>query len=52
MATLGPETIREVIWVYRDRLVDLKRDNRFVHGMLFKNSAQRAAPALNTRTAS
>ena len=37
MATLGPDTIREVIWVYRDRLVDLKRDARLVHGMLFKN---------------
>ena len=37
MATLAPDTIREVIWVYRDRLVDLKRDRRLVHGMLFKN---------------
>ncbi len=37
MATLCPETIREVIWVYRDRLVDLKKDTRLVHGMLFKN---------------
>ena len=26
MATLGPDNIREVIWVYRDRLVDLKKD--------------------------
>jgi len=37
MATLCAENIREVIWVYRDRLVDLKKDNRLVHGMLFKN---------------
>jgi len=37
MATLREENIREVLWAYRDRLVDLKKDNRLVHGMLFKN---------------
>src|SRR5262249_2680 len=37
MTTLGVDSIREVLWAYRDRLVDLKRDCRLVHGMLFKN---------------
>ncbi|MHC5540975.1 galactose-1-phosphate uridylyltransferase [Singulisphaera rosea] len=37
MASLSEDNIREVLWVYRDRLVDLKRDTRLVHGMLFKN---------------
>jgi UDPglucose--hexose-1-phosphate uridylyltransferase len=37
MATLSEDNIREVLWVYRDRLVDLKKDTRMVHGMLFKN---------------
>jgi UDPglucose--hexose-1-phosphate uridylyltransferase len=37
IASLPPERIREVVWVYRDRLLDLKRDHRLVHGMLFKN---------------
>jgi len=37
MATLSEDNIREVLWVYRDRLVDLKKDSRLVHGMLFKN---------------
>ncbi len=37
MATLREDNIREVLWAYRDRLVDLKKDNRLVHGMLFKN---------------
>jgi UDPglucose--hexose-1-phosphate uridylyltransferase len=37
MATLSDDNVREVLWVYRDRLVDLKRDTRLVHGMLFKN---------------
>jgi UDPglucose--hexose-1-phosphate uridylyltransferase len=37
MSALSEENIREVLWVYRDRLVDLKKDTRLVHGMLFKN---------------
>jgi len=37
MANLTEENIREVLWVYRDRLVDLKKDPRLVYGMLFKN---------------
>jgi UDPglucose--hexose-1-phosphate uridylyltransferase len=37
MAALPEDNIREVLWVYRDRLVDLKKDSRLVHGMLFKN---------------
>ena len=46
MAALPPENIREVLWVYRDRLVDLKRDNRLVHGMLFKNSGAAGGASL------
>ena len=46
MAALRPENIREILWVYRDRLVDLKRDNRFVHGMLFKNSGAAGGASL------
>src|SRR5713226_2934263 len=37
LANLTEENIREVLWVYRDRLVDLKKDPRLVYGMLFKN---------------
>jgi UDPglucose--hexose-1-phosphate uridylyltransferase len=46
MAQLGPENIREVLWAYRDRLVDLKRDSRLVHGMLFKNVGVAAGASL------
>jgi UDPglucose--hexose-1-phosphate uridylyltransferase len=46
MADLPEENIREVLWVYRDRLVDLKRDNRLVHGMLFKNVGAAAGASL------
>lgn len=37
LAHLSEDNIRDVLWVYRDRLVDLKKDHRLVFGMLFKN---------------
>jgi UDPglucose--hexose-1-phosphate uridylyltransferase len=46
MADLTEDNIREVLWVYRDRLVDLKKDNRLVHGMLFKNVGAMAGASL------
>src|SRR5580693_7293446 len=46
MATLSLNEIREVLWVYRDRLVDLKKDSRLVHGMLFKNVGALAGASL------
>ncbi|MFN4259091.1 MAG: galactose-1-phosphate uridylyltransferase [Gemmataceae bacterium] len=46
MANLGVEHIREVLWVYHDRLVDLKKDPRFVYGMLFKNVGANAGASL------
>jgi UDPglucose--hexose-1-phosphate uridylyltransferase len=46
MANLTEENIREVFWVYRDRLVDLKKDPRFVYGMVFKNVGALAGASL------
>src|SRR5262249_52431816 len=46
MADLMEDSIREVLWVYRDRLVDLKKDNRLVHGILFKNVGAAAGASL------
>ena len=46
MAALTDDNVREVLWVYRDRLVDLKRDTRLVHGMLFKNVGAAAGASL------
>jgi UDPglucose--hexose-1-phosphate uridylyltransferase len=45
-ADLSEEGLREVLWVYRDRLVDLKRDPRLVYGMLFKNVGSAAGASL------
>jgi UDPglucose--hexose-1-phosphate uridylyltransferase len=47
MANLSEENIREVLWVYRDRLVDLKKDPRLVYGMLFKNVGSAAGASLD-----
>ena len=46
MANLTEENIREVLWVYRDRLVDLKKDPRLVYGMVFKNVGAAAGASL------
>lgn len=43
---LSEEQLREVLWVYRDRLVDLKRDPRLVYGMIFKNVGAAAGASL------
>jgi UDPglucose--hexose-1-phosphate uridylyltransferase len=46
MAQLKEDNIREILWVYRDRLVDLKKDPRLVYGMIFKNVGAAAAASL------
>ena len=43
---LREEELREVLWVYRDRLVDLKKDRRLVYGMIFKNVGAAAGASL------
>jgi UDPglucose--hexose-1-phosphate uridylyltransferase len=46
LANLSEENIREVLWVYRDRLVDLKKDPRLVYGVVFKNVGAAAGASL------
>jgi UDPglucose--hexose-1-phosphate uridylyltransferase len=46
LTNLTEENIREILWVYRDRLVDLKKDPRLVYGMLFKNVGAAAGASL------
>lgn len=45
-ADLEEDELREVFWVYRDRLVDLKKDPRLVYGMIFKNVGEQAGASL------
>ncbi len=46
MANLSEDNIREVLWAYRDRLVDLKKDPRLVFGMVFKNVGSAAGASV------
>jgi UDPglucose--hexose-1-phosphate uridylyltransferase len=46
MANLSEENIREILWVYHDRLVDLKKDPRLVYGMVFKNVGAAAGASI------
>jgi UDPglucose--hexose-1-phosphate uridylyltransferase len=46
MANLSEARIREILWVYHDRLVDLKKDKRLVYGMIFKNVGLAAGASL------
>lgn len=47
MSRLSVDNVREVLWVYRDRLVDLKRDSRLVHGLIFKNRGGQAGATVD-----
>lgn len=46
LTNLTVDNIREILWVYRDRLVDLKKDPRLVYGMVFKNVGAAAGASL------
>ena len=45
-AALPTSQIREVLWMYHDRLVDLKRDRRLIHPLVFKNEGPHAGASL------
>lgn len=46
LTALDNENVKEVLLCYRDRLVDLKNDKRFVYGLLFKNVGFSAGASL------
>ncbi len=46
LTALDNENIEEVLSCYRDRLLDLKKDKRFVYGLLFKNVGSTAGASL------
>ncbi|MEK7270959.1 MAG: DUF4921 family protein [Planctomycetota bacterium] len=37
---------QDVLWAYRDRLIDLKRDRRLAYGLIFKNVGRAAGASL------
>ena len=46
LTSLSDGHIQEVLWMYRDRLLDLQRDKRLKYGMLFKNVGPNAGATL------
>jgi UDPglucose--hexose-1-phosphate uridylyltransferase len=46
MADLEPAEIEEVLWAYRDRVLDLSRDDRFRYVLVFKNHGAEAGASL------
>jgi len=44
---LTADELRDVFWIYRDRLLDLKKDSRLVYGMIFKNVGAAAGASLD-----
>jgi UDPglucose--hexose-1-phosphate uridylyltransferase len=46
LTDLDRRRVQEVLWMYRDRMVDLKRDRRLVYGLIFKNVGAAAGASL------
>ncbi|MBM3754105.1 MAG: galactose-1-phosphate uridylyltransferase [Acidobacteria bacterium] len=46
LATMDEAKVAEVIWAFRDRVVDLKKDRRLRYMMLFKNHGEGAGASL------
>ncbi len=46
IASLPHQQVREVVAVYRDRLLALKQDSRLAYGMLFKNVGEAAGASI------
>src|SRR4030067_737239 len=46
MVDLDQRSMENVIWAFRERIVDLKRDPRFRHIIIFKNQGEAAGASL------
>jgi len=46
LATLPQRTVEDVLWAYRDRMLDLKNDKRFRYVLIFKNHGEAAGATL------
>ncbi len=46
LSELERKDVADVLWMYRDRLADLKRDTRLRYGMIFKNVGRSAGAGM------
>lgn len=47
MADMNYDQISEVIWAYRDRIIELRKDDRFRYILIFKNHGREAGASLD-----
>jgi UDPglucose--hexose-1-phosphate uridylyltransferase len=43
---LSDDEVRDVLWLYKQRLIDLRNDFRLVYGLIFKNVGEKAGASL------
>jgi len=46
LSSLSPKQFEDVLWAYRDRMLDLRKDIRLRYAMLFKNHGEAAGATL------
>lgn len=46
MGSLGEKQFEEVLWAYRDRILDLRKDKRFRYVLIFKNQGSEAGATM------
>jgi UDPglucose--hexose-1-phosphate uridylyltransferase len=46
LATISDQAVESVLWAYRDRILDLKKDRRFRYILIFKNYGEAAGASL------
>ena len=46
LATLPEKRVEDVLWAFRDRILDLKQDKRFKYILIFKNHGEAAGASL------
>jgi UDPglucose--hexose-1-phosphate uridylyltransferase len=46
LANLPPRAVEDVLWAFRDRILDLKKDRRFKYILIFKNHGEAAGASL------
>jgi UDPglucose--hexose-1-phosphate uridylyltransferase len=46
LSQLPPKRIEDILWTFRDRILDLKKDRRFKYILIFKNHGESAGASL------
>ncbi|MFA6583557.1 MAG: DUF4931 domain-containing protein, partial [Elusimicrobiaceae bacterium] len=47
LADMAPRQIEDILWAYKDRMLDLKKDSRFQYILIFKNYGRSAGASLS-----